>query len=101
MQRQIYVVNASVVDANGAWAVMTGYPKTFDSKTYVKNYGEESVNIARKRAEGDAADMWSQMCLVDTRQVQLVTVTTADGHEVLRYEDGVLAPLPDPEPVAE
>lgn len=101
MLRQIYIVRASVVDANGSWSELTGYPMTFDSKNYIKNHGEEAVNIARKRAEGEAADVWSDMCKVDNRQVQLVTVTTADGFEVLKYEDGKLAELPDPEPEPE
>ena len=100
MIRQIYIVNASVVDANGAWSTVEGYPKTFDSKSYIKNHGENAVNIARKRAEGEAADAWSAMCKIDTRQIQLVTVTTADGFEVLKYEDGKLAELPDGEPAA-
>ena len=97
MIRQIYIVRASVVDANGSWNELDDYPKTFDSKTYEKNYGENAVNIAKKRAEGDAAEAWSKMCKVDNRQVQLVTVTTADGFEVLKYEEGKLAERPDPE----
>lgn len=93
MLRQIYIVRASVVDANGAWNELKDYPKTFDSKNY-----DNDVDKTRKRAEGDAAKVWSDMCKVDTRQVQLVTVSTADGFDVLRYVDGALVPLPDPEP---
>ena len=34
MQRNIFIVNAYVVDVNGTFNSLSGYPKTFDSRNY-------------------------------------------------------------------
>lgn len=92
MQRQIFVVNAMVVDANGAWSTLSGYPKTFDSKNY-----ENDVEKARRRADGEASDCWGAMCKRDDRQLQTVLLMTADGFVLDCKTDGRIADLPDPE----
>lgn len=74
MARQIYIVSAWVVDANGTFSLIEGYPKTFDSK----NYGGD-VDKTFRRADGDMSSVWSNMCKVDTRQVQTVQLSTVDG----------------------
>ena len=33
-KRQIFVTTAQIVDANGSFATLNGYPKTFDSRNY-------------------------------------------------------------------
>ena len=86
MQRQIFIVNAMVVDANGALHVLDGYPKSFDSK----NYGND-VDKARRRADGDASTVWAGMCAQDTRQLQVVTLETVDGFQIYKRSMGALA----------
>lgn len=96
MERQIFIVYASIVDANGSFANLNGYPKTFDSH----NYGDD-IDKAQRRAIGDASEAFGAMCKVDTRQLQTVMVMTADGFLIEKKSIGQIAELPDPEPVEE
>lgn len=73
--RNIFIVSAFIVDANGTFANMSGYPKTFDSKNYSDN-----VDIAKKRAEGDMSEQWGAMCKRDDRQIQTVTLEDVFGN---------------------
>ena len=100
MKRQIYIVDAIVVDANGTFAHMSGYPKTFDSKNFLDKATatETAVDIAKKRAEGDMSETFGAMCKVDTRQLQTVTLMTADGFLIESKKLGMIADLPDSEP---
>ena len=50
MRREIYEVYAKVVDANGTYNNLSGYPKSFDSRSY--NNDPEKALI---RASGAAA----------------------------------------------
>lgn len=68
--RNIFIVNAFIVDANGTFNNLQGYPKTFDSKNYSDN-----VDTARKRAEGDMSEVWGAMCKRDDRQIQTVMLS--------------------------
>ena len=74
MPRQIYLVDARVIDANGTFNHISGYPKLFDSTTYGND-----LEKARRRAEGDLSEAWGAMCKNDTRQMQTVTLETMDG----------------------
>lgn len=92
MKRQIYIVNAMIVDANGNYAQLAGYPKLFDSRSYGND-----VDKAQRRASGALADAWSGMCSVDTRQLQTVVMMTADGFIIEKKSVGALADVPEPE----
>ena len=94
--RQIFVVDATVVDANGTFNHLSGYPKLFDSKNY-----ENDIDKARRRAEGDMSEAYGAMCKVDSRQLQTVTLMTADGAMLDAKHIGAIAPLPEPEPEPE
>lgn len=95
--RQIYIVDAVIVDANGTFNHLTGYPKVFDSKNY-----EYDVDKAKKRATGDFSEVFGGMCKVDTRQLQTVTLMTADGFMIDSKHLGEIAqPAPEPEPNTE
>lgn len=72
--RNIYIVDAMIVDANGTFNHLDGYPKQFDSKSYAGD-----VDKTRRRAEGDFSEVWGAMCKVDTRMIQTVTLSTVDG----------------------
>ena len=92
MARQIFIVNASIVDANGTWNTLNGYPKTFDSRSY-----ENDIDKAQKRADGEFSETWGAMCKRDDRQMQTVMLYTADGFVLDRKVDGRIADFPDPE----
>lgn len=90
--RQIFIVDAHIVDANGTFNYVTGYPKTFDSKNY-----NGDADKAQIRAIGDASEVFGAMCKVDTRQLQTVVVMTADGFVVDKRIIGSLADVLEPE----
>ena len=81
--RQIFIVDAFIVDANGTFNHLNGYPKQFDSRSYGNDIGK-----AQRRAEGDMSETWGAMCKVDTRQVQTVTLTTVDGFQLEKKTSG-------------
>lgn len=73
--RNIFIVSAFIADANGTFAYLNGYPKTFDSKNY-----EGDVDKAKKRAEGDLSEAFGAMCKVDNRQIQTVMLGDVFGN---------------------
>ena len=94
MQREIYEVYAKIVDANGNYNTLSGYPKVFDSKLYDNDLGK-----TRNRAYGAFHTCLGTMYSVDTRQVQIAMILRAsDGVQEAIERVGDLAPLPDPEP---
>lgn len=86
MKRQIFLVDAHIVDANGTFNYLDGYPKRFDSKSY-----DGDIDKAQRRAIGDASEVFGAMCKQDTRQLQAVIVSTADGFVVDKRVIGQLA----------
>ena len=77
MQREIYEVNAKVIDANGNFNTLDGYPKKFDSHSY-----NDDIEKARQRAYGEWHDCLGAMCKRDDRQLQLAFI--------LRVSDGIV-----------
>jgi hypothetical protein len=94
MTHNIFIVNAQYVGANGQFAVVSGFPKVFDSTQY-----NNDVDKTKKRATGEAGAAWSDMSKIDNRQFQTVTCKTPDGFDVIPpFMDGRIADIPDPEP---
>ena len=91
MQRQIYIVDAIVVDANGTFNHLPNYPKLFDSRSY-----DGDIDKAQRRAEGDMSEAWGAMCKVDTRQIQTVTLMSADGFQLEKKTMGKFPEEPEP-----
>lgn len=89
--RQIFIVDAHIVDANGTFNYLEGYPKRFDSRSY-----QGDVDKAQRRAEGDMSEAWGAMCKIDTRQIQTVTLTTVDGFQLDRKTMGAFPAEPEP-----
>lgn len=86
MQREIYEVYAKVVDANGAYNTLSGYPKVYDSRAY----GNDPAK-ALKRAEGGLAEVWGEMCKRDDRQLQIaMLIRASDGKQIEIKTDGTL-----------
>ena len=91
MKRNIFIVDAQIVDANGTFNKLSGYPKFFDSRSYDNN-----VNTALQRARGEFHEAFGTMCKRDDRQLQVVILMTADGFVLDRETIGEIADLPDP-----
>lgn len=97
MKRQIYEVYVKIVDANGAYNTLPGYPKVFDSHQY-----NDDIDKTLKRAKGEFHDTIGTLSKRDDRQLQMVLIMTADGFQVEDpWVDGKIADLPDPEPEPE
>lgn len=87
--RNIFIVDAHIVDANGAFHFIDGYPKTFDSNNY-----QGDVDKAKKRAEGDLSEQWGAFCKQDTRMIQTVSLSDVFGNV---YERKSMGNFPEPE----
>ena len=96
MARQIFIVDAYVVDANGTFNNISGYPKKFDSRSY-----GDDIDKTLRRAEGDMSETWGAMCKIDTRQIQTVSLRTVDGFQLEKKTMGGFPPDPEPEPEPE
>lgn len=92
MARQIFIVDALIVDANGTFNHLDNYPKKFDSRNY-----QDDTEKTFRRAEGDMSETWGAMCKVDTRQIQTVTLIDAFGYQ---YEKRTMGQFPAEEPNA-
>ena len=92
MERAIFEVYAKVVDANGSYNTLSGYPKVFDSKQL-----DNDVNKARNKAYGALYECLGSMYKADTRQIQFAMIIDAStGLQIELKRVGDLAELPDP-----
>lgn len=81
MQREIFEVVAKVVDSNGTFNPLTGYPKAFDSRSYDNN-----VEKAQRRALGEWHNALAAMSTADTRKCQVAFVYRVSDGLVLGCE---------------
>ena len=81
MSRAIFEVYAKVIDANGAYNTLTGYPKVYDSNSY-----DGDVEKALARARGEYHTCLGTMYPRDDRQAQFVMVL--DSRTGLAIESG-------------
>ena len=94
MQRIILITYAFIVDANGTWNNLSGYPISRDSKNF-----NNDIDITLARANADNADAWSNISKNDTRQQGTVFTVDSSGFVVIPAKTrGALAELPDTEP---
>lgn len=94
MRREIYEVYAKVVDANGTYNTLSGYPKVYDSRSY-----NNDCEKARNRAYGEYHTVLGTMYTRDDRQCQIAMIIRAnDGLQIEKISIGAIADLPDPEP---
>ena len=92
--REIFEVYAKVVDANGAYNTLSGYPKVFDSRSY-----NDDIDKARQRAYGEWHEALGAMCKRDDRQIQIAMILQASNG--LQIERQVIGAFPEPEPEPE
>ena len=110
--RQIFIVNATQVvisdsHPEGLFSVVSGYPKTFDSRSY--NATEQNPNgdtdAALRAAKAEYFSRLSANYVGSaTRVMATVTLEQADGRTIMRESIGTFpdmtppAPEPEPEP---
>ena len=85
-KRNIIEVYAKIVDANGAYSTLSGYPKTFDSRNY-----DDDIDKALKRATGEFSEVFGAFCKRDDRQLQTVILMSADGFVIDKKSIGEIA----------
>ena len=88
MERQIYEVYAKIVDANGAYNTLSGYPKAFDSRSY-----NDDTDKALRRAEAEFHNTLGAMYARDDRQVQTVILMNCEGNIIENKCIGSLNPI--------
>ena len=85
MERAIFEVYAKIVDSNGTYNTLSGYPKIFDSNGY-----DGDLDKTRQRAYGAFYECLGAMCKVDTRMVQFAMIIDASSGiqiEMQRFGD--------------
>ena len=92
MARNIFIVNAQIIDKNGTFNNLSGYPKNFDSRNY-----SDDVDKAKRRAEGDMSETWGAMCKRDDRMIQTVSMTDIFGNQYGKKSFGAFRDI-EPEP---
>lgn len=107
MERNLYIVNATQVvtsqqNPQGLFSVVSGYPKTFDSRSFDST--EENPNGNPEKALAAAkSEYYSRLSAIyigsDTRVMATVTLMTAQGRTILHDCIGAFPDMtPEPEP---
>lgn len=97
MTQEIFVVHAQIVDANGVFNELSGYPKAY--KTV--NYNNDFIKT-KNRAIGDWHDVMGGFGKRDDRQIQnAFVIRLSDGAFIASGQYGELPEIPDPEPELE
>ena len=101
--RNIFIVNATQVVTSeshpeGLYSVVSGYPKTFDSRNY--NATEENPNGDEERAlqvaKAEYFSRLSAMYSAKNRGMAVVTLERADGRQIMAERIGA---FPDMTPI--
>ena len=106
--RQIYIVNAAQVVTSashpeGLYSIVSGYPKTFDSRNYnaTAENPDGDPEKAYRVAKADFLSQESAFLVADNRAMWTVTLTRADGRQMMAESFGdfpEVEPTPEPEP---
>ena len=106
--RNIFIVNATQVVVSeshpeGIYSTVPDYPKQFDSRNY--NASEANPNGDEARALDVAkAEFYSRVSAflnANNRAMWTVTLTRADGRQIMRESVGAFPDLTPPEPEPE
>lgn len=105
--RNIYIVNATQVVVSeshpeGVYSVLSGFPQTFDSRNYnaTETNPDGDPEKALRVAKSVFHDQQSKFEASDTRAMWAVTLTRADGRQVM-FETWGAFPVENPEPTPE
>lgn len=114
--RNIFIVNAAQVVVSdshpeGLYSVVSGYPKTFDSRSYdsTEENPNGSTDKALAAAKSDYYDRLSKFYIgSDTRVMSTVTLMMANGRTIMADNIGAFPDMtpaieqePEPEPEIE
>ena len=110
--RQIYIVNASQVVVSeshpeGVFSAVPDYPKQYDSRNYPAADGNSNGDEARALdvAKAEFHARVSAFLSANNRAMWTVTLTRADGRQIMRDGAGAFPdmtpPKPEPEPEPE
>ena len=106
--RQIYIVSATQVVVSdshpeGIFSTVPDYPKQYDSRNY--NATEANPNGDEARAlEVAQAEFYSRVSAflsANNRAMWTVTLTRADGRQIMRESRGAMPDMTPPEPEPE
>lgn len=93
MARDIFIVNATQVNAQGQFSVVSGFPKNFDSNSY-----DNDVDKALRRAKSAFHAQCSTNYATDGKVMQTVTLVQANGQILMRDSEGMFVdPVNEPE----
>lgn len=110
--RQIFIVTATQVVTSeshpeGIYSVMSGYPKTYDSRNYdataenPNGNEEKALNAAKSEYFSRLSAMYVGSA---SRVMAVVTLERADGRQIMRESIGAfpdMTPVPEPTPEPE
>ena len=107
--RNIFVVNATQVvisdsHPEGLFSTVSGYPKTFDSRSYnaTAQNPDGDIDAALRAAKSEYYNrLGANYAGSQNRVMATVTLEQADGREILRDSVGAfpaVEPEPEPEP---
>lgn len=107
--RQIYEITATQVVASeahpeGVYSVVNGFPIRRDSRDYERTEANPNGNgeLALTVAKADFADIIKQLSIAHNRAMWAVTLTRADGRQIMRESRGAFPDMtPKPEPIQE
>ena len=104
--RNIYIVNATHVVVSeahpeGVYSIVSGYPKTFDSRNYnaTEANPDGDASKAYRVAKADYCAQMSAFLAADNRAMWTVTLESADGRQLLSECSGAF-PEATPQVVA-
>lgn len=111
--RNIFIVNATQVVTSeshpeGLFSVVSGYPKTFDSRAYPASDGnpngdeEKALSMAKSAYLAQLSANYANAN--PARVMMVVTLERADGRQIMRESIGEfpdMTPVPDPTPEPE
>lgn len=93
MNQEIFVVHAQIIDANGTFNELNGYPKAFKSTSY-----DNDIEKTKQRALGDWHEVMGAFGKRDDRQIQSAfCMQLSNGLIIASGQYGQLPALPDPE----
>ena len=109
MARQIYIVNATQVVVSeshpeGLFSTLSGYPKTFDSRSYAAPDGNPNgdSDAALRAAKAEYSSRLSAKYAGSaTRVMATVTLETAQGRTIMQECIGAFPDMTPPEPEPE
>ena len=102
LQRNTFTVHATLVNSQGTYSKVSGFPKEFDSADYADETHPAPIGNPEKalrRAKAAAYTQLGAFFAADGNRMNNVYIVQADGRTILQItEGGFEAPQPAPTP---